>query len=111
MWSVSGYIVVLVSVVVVREFVGVWCLPVVRNSYVLRENVGVWGCALYCVGGVVHVVVVLGRWYVVVGAGVAAIGRLWVVGIFGGLGICSVVAMVVCCDVVVVVMVVVVCFR
>jgi hypothetical protein len=111
MWLVIGYIVVLVSVVVVRAFMGVWCRPVVRNSYVLRESVGVWGCALFCVGGVVRVVVVLRRWCAGVGVGVAAIVRLWCVGVFSGLGIYVVAAKCVCCDVVVVVVVGVWSFR
>jgi hypothetical protein len=111
MWLMSGYIVVLVSVVVVRVFAGVRCRPVIRNSYVLREGVGVWGCALFCVGGVVRVVVVVREWYAGIGVGVAAIVRLWCVGVSGGLGIYVVAAMFVWCDVVVVVVVVVCCFR
>ena len=57
----SGFVVVHVSVVVVFVCVVVRSLPVKRNSYVLRVNVGMWGCALLYAGVVVGVVVVLGR--------------------------------------------------
>ena len=53
--------VVHVSVVVVCVYVVVRSLPVKRNSYVLRVNVGMWGCALLYAGVGVCVVVVQGR--------------------------------------------------
>ena len=45
--------VVLVVVVVVVVCAAVWGVPVLRSSYVLREIVGVWGCAFICGCGVV----------------------------------------------------------
>jgi hypothetical protein len=56
-----GFVVVLVSVVVVRV-VAVLDVPVRRSSYVLRVGGGVWGCAILYGGGVVHVFVVVVVW-------------------------------------------------
>jgi hypothetical protein len=94
-----GFMVVLVSVVVVYVFVGVRDVPVEPKSYVLRVDGEVWGCALTCFGGgvVVLVVVECGLWWVGGGEGVVASGGLWCDGVCGGWCIWGVVAMSVCC--------------
>jgi hypothetical protein len=110
-----GFIVVLVSVVVVYVFVGVRDVPVEPKSYVLRVYGEVWGCALiwYGGGGVVLVVVECELWWVGGGEGVVASGGLWCDGVYGGWCIWGVVAMVGCCVLVgcVFSVVVVLCFR
>ena len=48
-------------VVAVGGFGLVRVVPVRKNSFVLRETVGMWGCAFVCGGGVVLMEVV-GGW-------------------------------------------------